>query len=855
MSNPGKEHKKLLKRLVRFVSGTTKHGLTFTRATEGVTKLLLAYCDADWAGEVDKRRSTTGFGIMYLGCLVAWQSRLQKTIAHSSTEAEYMALTECGRELTWWRLLLVELGEDVNGPTLIYEDNQGAICLTQNPVKHGANKHIEIKHHYIRQLVKQGKVKVVYLSTEDMPADFLTKPLQKDNFNKCKVELMGNQDEYKEEETTTGNDGATAEAAHACFVEQVFLMIDDKEEKPTVNHYNVNDDVNHEQGGQNIQSISGPQNSAAGSQNGTTDSATTIPIAAHRAAADLPGPSEETFSERLTATPAENNTSESKASGPRNARRNPPRHARNPSARGRAEVLNTRSRAEVRASARASRPFHGTTETKEHSMSNDNNQEPRERRASASLSPDDGQGSASDASYDPRRYVASDDASSDPEYPNLRFARRLSVVEHQNQQRLHRRNRRANQGPGGAGGAGGAAEQALTVGSNEAVLIDGPPQEQGLMMDDGSNGYDPLHLPWESPGPSGDEDFVGPGNSPPPYNEAYNQGYDTGGYDNRDYNDGGLTAEQLRALGQNWYNDSEATAANFEEGQAAPVYHGADPRLDLVDLTQDQRNVYDSMERFSPPSSPNLPPLVTAMTAEASFEASLFVADPHQQEEHKQVNLPGASWDEAQNSYRRLQEAERLQGPLVPYPSIRTVIQGPIPPVRFTCIMKDCSEYAYADFQDVKWDTLLCLYHARRFGDQICTWMIRINNEGGGTDSEPSDHSQDSAQVHQGTEEVKVTQAVQEPNHVVEGQAAQGQRRRRRRRGRGQRQRARAEQRQATQQLNRDYYAAIGSMVIDRDLAALVHDVATFGPGGGHFNPQPVRGAPPRTRAYYSSRR
>jgi hypothetical protein len=141
---------------------------------------LTGFSDADWAGDLDSRRSTTGFLFKFGDFPVCWKSKRQPTVALSTAEAEYMSLASAGQTAIWFRQLLADLGFRQDKATVIFEDNQGCIAMAKNPVSHERTKHIDIKYHFIRELVSNETIKVEYLSTEEMEADILTKSLSRD---------------------------------------------------------------------------------------------------------------------------------------------------------------------------------------------------------------------------------------------------------------------------------------------------------------------------------------------------------------------------------------------------------------------------------------------------------------------------------------------------------------------------------------------------------------------------------------------------------------------------------------------------------------------------------------------------
>jgi hypothetical protein len=142
----------------------------------GENKALMGYVDADWAGCGETRRSMTGWVFMWNNSPIVWSSPRQATVATSTVEAEYIAVSEAAREAMWLRGLLGELGCD-QPPTRLLCDNQGSISLPKKPSTHQRTKHIDIKHHLIRELVAKGIIKLEYVETGCQAADILTKSL------------------------------------------------------------------------------------------------------------------------------------------------------------------------------------------------------------------------------------------------------------------------------------------------------------------------------------------------------------------------------------------------------------------------------------------------------------------------------------------------------------------------------------------------------------------------------------------------------------------------------------------------------------------------------------------------------
>ena len=198
--NPGMLHWKALKRILRYLKGTRDtclaYGLEINHPIEDPsdeecrtsTNSLrpFAFCDSDWAANQDHRRSTFGYLVLLNGGPVGWTSRVQKSVATSMTEAEYVALSETAKEVSWIRRFMCDVGYTQEGPTSLMSDNQGAICLTKNPEFHQRTKHIDVRYHYIREEQASRRIKVEYTPTNRQPADMLTKSLTGPSLINCR---------------------------------------------------------------------------------------------------------------------------------------------------------------------------------------------------------------------------------------------------------------------------------------------------------------------------------------------------------------------------------------------------------------------------------------------------------------------------------------------------------------------------------------------------------------------------------------------------------------------------------------------------------------------------------------------
>ena len=186
-SDPCPTHWQALKRVLRYLQATPTHTICFSGSSEGE---LIGYSDADWAGDIETRRSTSGYVFLLNEGCISWRSKKQRTVALSSTEAEYMALSEAIQEAVWLKAFMSELGEEVSDGALpVFEDNQGAIALAKNPEFHKRTKHIDIRYHFVREKVEEGQVVLKYCHTKDMLAEIMTKPITVAQFDTLRTKL------------------------------------------------------------------------------------------------------------------------------------------------------------------------------------------------------------------------------------------------------------------------------------------------------------------------------------------------------------------------------------------------------------------------------------------------------------------------------------------------------------------------------------------------------------------------------------------------------------------------------------------------------------------------------------------
>ena len=169
-----------MKWILRYLRGTTERCLNFRR-----DQLKLKGCvNLDFTGEVDHKRSTTGYVFTMSSTVISWMSQLQKIVIISTTEAKYLAMTESIKELIWLQGLLVELGFD-QVMNVLHSDSQSAIHLAKNSMFHSRTKYIDLPYHFIRSLIEEGVLKLVKIAGAKNLAEMLTKPVTTKKLELC----------------------------------------------------------------------------------------------------------------------------------------------------------------------------------------------------------------------------------------------------------------------------------------------------------------------------------------------------------------------------------------------------------------------------------------------------------------------------------------------------------------------------------------------------------------------------------------------------------------------------------------------------------------------------------------------
>lgn len=191
MKNPNQQHMDAVNRIYAYLAGTKDVGLFYTEETnahdEDNLYPLQGFVDSDWGGCKDTGRSTTGWIYMFEGNPISWSSHRQKSVSTSSAEAEYVAASDAAKEAIWLQGLLDELysmiGSQPQSTIPLHIDNVSAIKITKNPEFHGRTKHINIRHHFIRECVEQDQIRPLWISGKENVADILTKALHKPTFD------------------------------------------------------------------------------------------------------------------------------------------------------------------------------------------------------------------------------------------------------------------------------------------------------------------------------------------------------------------------------------------------------------------------------------------------------------------------------------------------------------------------------------------------------------------------------------------------------------------------------------------------------------------------------------------------
>lgn len=174
MQTPRKPHLDAIRKVLRYIKTTINYGIVSKR--EPMCKLS-GFCDADYAGDLNTRRSTTGYVFMLGSSAVSWSSKRQPTVSLSTTEAEYRAAAMAAQESVWLIQLLKNLNQEVDYKIPLFCDNLSSIQLAKNPMFHARTKHVEVHYHFIHEKVLKGEIDLQYVKTSEQVADAFTKGL------------------------------------------------------------------------------------------------------------------------------------------------------------------------------------------------------------------------------------------------------------------------------------------------------------------------------------------------------------------------------------------------------------------------------------------------------------------------------------------------------------------------------------------------------------------------------------------------------------------------------------------------------------------------------------------------------
>jgi hypothetical protein len=176
MTNYGKKHVAAAKHLLRYLSATRSRGLIFGNTDNPYPLFFQTFVDADFAMS-QGRKSVSGYVVLFGGAPICWSAKLQAVVALSSCESEYISVGHGAKQVLWLRSFFSELGIHTTSASIIFCDNDGTVSCTHNPESHSRMKHIDLRYHFIRDLVSRRIVDVVHIPGVENPADLFTKPL------------------------------------------------------------------------------------------------------------------------------------------------------------------------------------------------------------------------------------------------------------------------------------------------------------------------------------------------------------------------------------------------------------------------------------------------------------------------------------------------------------------------------------------------------------------------------------------------------------------------------------------------------------------------------------------------------
>ena len=187
MQKPKVSHLAAVKRILRYLKGTFDYGILFPAVDKGKECKLVGYTDSSWCSDAEDRKSTAGYVFMLGGVPIAWNSRKEPVVELSSRKAEYITASLCACQATWMVNLVEEITWKDHGVITMKIDNMSVINLAKNLIAHGRSKHIEMRFHYLREQVADGKMNLKHCRTENQIADIMTKGVQVELFRRLRV--------------------------------------------------------------------------------------------------------------------------------------------------------------------------------------------------------------------------------------------------------------------------------------------------------------------------------------------------------------------------------------------------------------------------------------------------------------------------------------------------------------------------------------------------------------------------------------------------------------------------------------------------------------------------------------------
>lgn len=188
---PGMAHLEAAERVLQYVRGTYDQGISFYDLGPDKRNILGGWVDSDFASDIDSRKSMTGYLMSLNGGPISWKSSRQGGVTLSSSEAEFVAASQAGQEVVYLRALLRGFGYTQKGPTEIWEDNASCIMMSENPTNRDRSRHVDVKVHFLRDLVRDGHVKLLKCVGPQNVSDALTKSLPRPAFEKHREFMVG----------------------------------------------------------------------------------------------------------------------------------------------------------------------------------------------------------------------------------------------------------------------------------------------------------------------------------------------------------------------------------------------------------------------------------------------------------------------------------------------------------------------------------------------------------------------------------------------------------------------------------------------------------------------------------------